>query len=332
MKNNIKKLLWLAMVIIYALSVFLRPAFYVRLFKPEEETGIMMFDSSYANKGFHLLFADLLYALSGENLKETFNPYNIKEAEQGYHMEQTYEKQIINGGNLSYNKISVANTTDKEIDIEKLMENYTLISDRKRFKILIIHSHGTEGYADSSGDRTEDKNKNVVAVGTHLEKELEKYGFDVLHDIKMHDKDDYNKSYTNSLGTTKWYLENYDDIGIIIDLHRDAIENEKGEKIKLTYDTGAEKAAQLMMVVGSNGGGLTHNNYLENLKFAISIQQTGQDMFEGLLRPVNFRDERFNQHLHSNYIILEVGTHGNTLKEAKMSVELFAQVLDKTIK
>ena len=32
MRNNIKKLLWLAMVIIYALSVFFRPAFYVKLF------------------------------------------------------------------------------------------------------------------------------------------------------------------------------------------------------------------------------------------------------------------------------------------------------------
>ena len=332
MRNNIKRLLWFIAIIIYALSVFLKPAFYVKLFKPDEELGIMMFDSSYARKGFHLLFADMLYAISGQELEQTFNAYTPEEAQQGYHTEQAYEKQIINGGNISYNKISVSNTTDKEVDIKKLMENYTLISDRKKFKILIIHSHGTESYADSGDDRTENTEKNVVAIGSHLEKELEKYGFDVLHDVKMHDKEDYNKSYVNSLGTTKWYLENYDDIGIIIDLHRDAIENEQGEKIKLTYDTGAEIAAQLMMVVGSNGGGLTHNSYLENLKFAISLQQTGQDMFEGLLRPVNFRNERFNQHLHKNYIILEVGTHGNTLKEAKTSIELFAQILDKAIK
>ena len=87
-----------------------------------------------------------------------------------------------------------------------------------------------------------------------------------------------------------------------------------------------------MMVVGSNGGGLTHENYFENLKFAIALQKTGQDMFEGLLRPINFRDERFNQHLHKNYIILEVGTHGNTIKEAKVSCELFAQILNSAIK
>lgn len=332
MRNNIKRLLWLIVVLIYAVSVFFRPAFYIKLLKPSEELGIMMFDSSYANKNFLLLLADMIYNVSGQEMRQTFNAYTPQEVQQGYHTEQTYEKQIINGGNVSYNKISVSNTTDKEIDIKKLMENYTLISDRKKFKILIIHSHGTESYSDSGDDRNEDVNKNVVSVGTHLEKELEKYGFDVLHDIKMHDKEDYNKSYVNSLGTTKWYLENYDDIGIIIDLHRDAIENEKGEKIKLTYDTGAEKAAQLMMVVGSNGGGLTHDNYFENLKFAIAVQQTGQDMFEGLLRPINFRDERFNQHLHKNYIILEVGTHGNTLKEAKTSVELFAQILNHSIK
>ena len=71
MRNNIKKLLWLAMVIIYALSVFLRPAFYVKLFKPDEELNIMMFDSSYATKGFHLLFADMLYAMvMGESVND----------------------------------------------------------------------------------------------------------------------------------------------------------------------------------------------------------------------------------------------------------------------
>lgn len=332
MKNTVKRLMLMAVIIIYALSVLINPAFFVKLFNTGEDIGIMMFDTSYASKGFHLLLADALYSLSGQKAQQTFNPYTPIEEEQGFISEQTYEKQIISGGDTSFDKISVSNMTDKKIDIEKLMENYTLISDRKKFKILIIHSHGTEGYADSGGDRTENKNKNVVAIGSHLEKELEKYGFDVLHDIKMHDSEDYNKSYINSLGTTKWYLENYNDIGIIIDLHRDAIENEKGDKIKLTYDTGAEKAAQLMMVVGSNGGGLQHDDFTDNLSFALSLQKTGQDMFEGLLRPVNFRNERFNQHLHKNYIILEVGTHGNTIKEAKTSIELFAQVLDKAIK
>ena len=50
------------------------------------------------------------------------------------------------------------------------------------------------------------------------------------------------------------------------------------------------------------------------------------------MRPIDFRNERFNQQLGENYIILEVGTHGNTLSEAKKSVVLFADILDEYIK
>lgn len=331
MKKNLKEFIWLVVVFVYTVSVFINPSFYAKLFKPDTELSIMLFNSGYARKNFPLLLADMVYAVSGKNDMAQYKTYT-PDADTAENPEAIYEKQVISGGDVSYNKISISNGTDKKINIKNIMENYSLISDRKKFKVLIIHSHGTEGYADSGGSRTEDTGKNVLSIGAHLEKELEKYGFDVLHDVKMHDKDNYNKSYINSLNTTSWYLQTYPDIGIIIDLHRDAIENEKGEKVKLTYDTGEEKAAQLMMVVGSNGGGLTHDNYVENLKFAIALQQTGQDLFEGLLRPINFRNERFNQHLHKNYIILEVGTHGNTLKEAKTSVELFAQVLDNAIK
>ncbi len=331
MKNNIKKAFWLVFSVVYTITVFIKPNVYADILKPQISLSLMLYDLRYADKNIPLLLADFVYNIFGQEAKTVFNAQTIEEAEN-LHSINTREKQIINGGNTSYNKISVSNTTDKKIDIKSLMENYKLISDREKFKILIIHSHGTEAYEDSKDAREEEFERNVVGIGAHLEKELEKYGFDVLHDIKMHDKDDYNKSYVNSLGTTKWYLQNYDDIGIIIDLHRDAIESEEGERIKLTYDTGSEKAAQLMMVVGSNGGGLTHNDYLENLKFAIALQKVGQDMYEGLLRPVNFRDERFNQHLHKNYIILEVGTHGNTVKEAKTSTELFAQILNNAVK
>ena len=331
MRNNIKKVVWTVVVFVYTITVFVKPEVYADILKPQSSLSLMMYDLRYADKNIPLLLADFVYSIFSQEAKVVFNAQTQEEAEN-LHSINTREKQIINGGNTSYNKISISNTTNEKIDIKSLMENYSLIKNRENFKILIIHSHGTEAYENSKDAREEEFQQNVVGIGMHLEKELEKYGFDVLHDVKMHDKDDYNKSYTNSLGTTKWYLENYDDIGIIIDLHRDAIESETGERIKLTYDTGQEKAAQLMMVVGSNGGGLTHDNYLENLKFAIALQKEGQDMYEGLLRPINFRDERFNQHLHKNYIILEVGTHGNTVKEAKMGCELFARILNKAIK
>ena len=87
-----------------------------------------------------------------------------------------------------------------------------------------------------------------------------------------------------------------------------------------------------MLVSGTNQGGLDHENWQENLKFAIGLQAVSNKMYKGLMRPIELRVERFNGHLTPNTLIIEFGTDGNTIKEALASAGLLCEILDEYIK
>ncbi len=265
-----------------------------------------------------------------------FNPEVINELEnENQEPEPVYETQVkyYNSGDfINYDDVLIKNHTKYEINAESLMEGYKPPNKKKSPQILIIHTHATEGFADQTTSRTTDTEKNVVKIGTVLEKHLEEKGFNVLHDIVLHDYPDYNGSYKNSLKTLEWYLEYYPEIDIVLDIHRDAIVTADGNRTKLTYNLQNKKAAQLMIVAGTNQGGLTHDNWRENLKFAIGLQAVANKMHDGLMRPIDLRVERFNGHITNNALIVEFGTDGNTLEEALLSAELFAEIINEYIR
>ena len=273
-----------------------------------------------------------------EGKKDTpvFNPEVVNELEnENQPQTPVYETQVkyYNSGDfINYDDVLIKNHTKYEVNVENLMENYTPPQKKKEPQVLILHTHATEGFADQSTSRTTDTQRNVVKIGEVLEKSLENKGFNVLHDIVLHDYPNYNGSYKNSLATAEWYLEHYPEIDIVFDIHRDAIVNEKGERTKLTYNINGKKAAQLMIVTGTNQGGLNHDNWQENLKFAIGLQGVANKMYEGLMRPVDLRVERFNGHVTKNTLIVEFGTDGNALEEALISAELFAEIINEYIK
>ena len=282
-----------------------------------------------AEKEIRIAYAGYKLADFLRSDKEAFNSYEVKEDEEPEQKTTVVEKKVLSKGNINYKNVAVNNLTGYTVDIPELMENYKHITKKDDMSILIVHTHGTEAYDTEASARSEDINKNVVAVGQVLADELEKRGYNVLHDVKMHDNPSYNGSYANCLKTVKWYFEHYNNIKIIFDVHRDAIEEKDGTRVKLTYENNGKKYAQLMLVSGSNEGGLQHDKFRENLKFAVSLQGTVNSLYDGLMRPIDFRKERFNQHLLENYLILEVGTHGNSLEEAKNSMTIFADAVDR---
>jgi len=94
---------------------------------------------------------------------------------------------------------------------------------------------------------------------------------------------------------------------------------------------GGKDVAQILLVVGSNEGGLSHSNWRENLKFALKIQQIANTKYPGLIRYVILRKERFNQHVAPGAIIVEMGATGNTMEEVLLSADLFTEVLTEII-
>ncbi len=86
-------------------------------------------------------------------------------------------------------------------------------------------------------------------------------------------------------------------------------------------------AAQIMFVIGTDGGGLEHPNWIQNLKLAVKIQEKANEIYPGLMKPIILRNSRYNQNLAKGATIIEIGATGNTMEECLVSMKYFAKLL-----
>ncbi len=233
----------------------------------------------------------------------------------------------------SKNKILIRNETEFGINIDEMLKSplqFDMTGEDP--KVLIIHTHTTECYspegssvysADKS-DRSLNPDENMVAVGKAVKQVLEEKGIKVIHDTTVHDHPSFNGSYENSRKTVEKYKAKHPNLSVVLDLHRDAFIYDDGSKAKFITEINGEKTAQLMLVVGTNGGGLDHPRWRENMKLALKLQSHISKKYPGLMRGVNLRKERFNGHTTLGSMIIEVGSSGNTLSEAVRGAKLAA--------
>ena len=290
--------------------------------------------------------------LNNENEKENENNENEKENENNENEKENANKEIIEVNekkeesqteNINQNPLA-DNFTDKKDSVKirnetnfKLTEDIlnTDSLDIDSSNIIIFHTHTCESYTPSekykynqTGKfRTTDLNFTVSRVGDELTTYLTKYNFNVIHDKTIHDYPAFSGSYNRSYSTVSKILEN-NKADIIIDLHRDAIGNYSSYApiVKI----GDDCCAQLMFVMGTNGGGLTHNNWQSNLKFAIKVQEEADKIYPGLFKAIILRNSRYNQNLGKSACIIEVGSTGNTLEQCLCSMKYFSEVLNIT--
>ena len=264
-----------------------------------------------------------------------------KEPENAKPIEETTISNKTEKGYYTAKGVLVKNETNYEFDPSKLIDEplkFNFKGDGPH--ILIVHSHASESYTatkknyylPTDPDRTENKSYNVVRVGSEIANVLKSRGINVLHDTTLHDYPSYNGSYKRSLETVEKYLKKYPSIKIVLDIHRDAMVKDDGTKIKLVTEINGKKAAQIMLLTGSDQGGLKHPNWRENLKFAIKLQEKFNYMYPTLARPVSFTKERYNTHTTYASIIVEVGTTGNTLEEALISANCIGNVVAEFVK
>lgn len=192
-----------------------------------------------------------------------------------------------------------------------------------------IHQvHGYE-YEATGNYRTTNLNYSVARVGTELTNYLKEKGFNVTHNTTYHDYPAYSGSYARSLNTLEGLLEGKN-TQLVFDLHRDAVgsSNEYAPTIKINDNY----VAQIMFVIGTNGGGLEHPNWVQNLKIAVKIQEKANEMYPGLFRPIIIRNSRYNQHLTNGSSIIEVGATGNTMEQSILSMQCLSNVLAEVCK
>lgn len=86
------------------------------------------------------------------------------------------------------------------------------------------------------------------------------------------------------------------------------------------------------MLYGTDGGGLEHTSWNENLKFAVKLQEKANELYPGLFKPIILRNSRYNQHLAKGACIIEVGATGNTMEQCLNSMKYLSKVMSEVIK
>lgn len=228
--------------------------------------------------------------------------------------------------------VQLRNTSDKSADVSAaLLDTLQWDLYAAQPAVLILHSHGTEsyqnteGYEESAAYRTLDTDYNMISVGDLLAQELEKAGIRVIHDRTLYDAHSYNDAYINAREAIQAHLAENPSICLVLDLHRDSIEDEAGNQVAQTVFSQGATVAPLMLVVGTDYGGLHHPRWQENLSLALKLQLQLEDICPGICRNINLRTQRFNQDLSPGAMLVEVGASGNTRQEALRAAEILAQ-------
>ncbi len=246
-------------------------------------------------------------------------------------------KTLVPTGDAGYTvtgKVYITNSTEHALSIQDLTTSFDAGLTDEEPQILIIHTHGSEAYTPAPGveveysgnHRSTDTRYNVVAVGDVMAQTFGEVGISVLHDRTLYDYPSYSGSYDRSLKAIESYLTQYPSIHFILDVHRDAIEDTEGNEYKVISPVeGVGNAAQVTIVVGSDGSGLPHPKWMENLKLAVAVQQNITQTYPTLLRPILLRNSRYNQHATTGSLLLEVGAAGNSPEEAALAGKLVAR-------
>ena len=224
---------------------------------------------------------------------------------------------------INSSQLVVQNLLNKNCTIQKTTEDVP--------QILIYHTHGSEGYADSVEG---DPNTSVIAVGNRLTQILQDtYGYHVLHDTGIYDTD-RDHAYNVAAPAIQKILQDHPSIEVVIDLHRDGV----ADTTRLATNINGVDMAQVMFFNGLSKTTATgdidylRNPYIEdNLAMSLKMQLAATELYPGFTRKIYLKSYRYNMHLCPKSLLIEVGAQTNTLQEAVNAMDPLAQVLDKVL-
>ncbi|MBQ4047192.1 MAG: stage II sporulation protein P [Clostridia bacterium] len=236
--------------------------------------------------------------------------------------------------------VFVFNGSGKTLDLAALFSKPLAISPvSAEPKVLIYHTHACEAYTpgelDSyttdASDRCTDPVYSVVRVGSEMAAMLRSYGIGVIHDTTLYDEAAYTGAYGRSLESVQRILAKYPSIEVVIDVHRDALNQPDAQKYKLLTEVDGTECAQMMLVMGTDAAAGDHPQWEENLKLALRLQQRLLARSATLMRPIKLTRSSYNQFTAPGAMILEVGANGNALSEAILAGQAFAEELARLL-
>lgn len=250
------------------------------------------------------------------------------------HYEAGSTEQYVNIGNSAYVRNMTKLPNQVIIDANNSKPAFTLTKGSEP-QVLIYHTHTTESYELKEKDyyaanfpiRSRNTNMSVVRVGDEITNCLQQAGIGVIHDTTIHDDPAYKGSYDRSHQTMKKILEKYPSIKVALDIHRDAIANDKGERYAPIANINGRNASQIMIISGCDNGTMNYPNYTQNLAFACLLQRQLEKDYPSLTRPASFKYKYYNQSLTPGTLLVEFGGHANSINEAIYAGWLFGKSL-----
>lgn len=234
-----------------------------------------------------------------------------------------------------YTITSITQLKPEQLNLEEALNmDMSMQQDNQSPQILIFHTHSQEEFADSIPG---DSSTTIVGVGEYLARLLrEKYGYNVIHDTSVYDlvdgKLDRSAAYTYAEKGLEKILKQYPSIEVIIDLHRDGVEDGN----HLVMEVNGKKTAKVMFFNGISyskvNGKLTYlpNPYIgENLAMSLQMKLLGDLHYPGFLRKNYINAYRYCLHYRGKSMLIEVGAQNNTLEEEMNAMELLAELLHR---
>ncbi len=186
---------------------------------------------------------------------------------------------------------------------------------------LVYHTHITETFVPSTGVRfSENLDHTVAKLGEELVNLLQdQYGLPLLHHRGIYDLP-RTPAYEKARPVLEELLVDNPQLDIVIDLHRDGVLR----AVTTTTMNGVE-SGKILIVIGTR-----HPGWESNLSFALRLQQELELVAPGLSRGIRRQNYGYNQDLHPNSVLIEVGGHENTLEEASRTIPYLAEALART--
>ncbi|HBN83813.1 MAG TPA: hypothetical protein DDZ89_08205 [Clostridiales bacterium] len=236
-----------------------------------------------------------------------------------------------------FNNIKFINETGYNIKqiVQELYDNpYSFEFNRESDSILIYHTHTTESFVTQVSDiydseiftRSNDPSENICKVGNALYRSLTgDYGLKAIHDTTVHDYPVFNNAYSNSFKTISGLIKSNQNTGIVIDVHRNALDRDV--KLRLPYETNEGTVAKISFVVATGEIGLPHPNWKQNLQIALRLTNILEEMYPGITDPVYISKYRYNQQVSDGALLVEIGAEGNLLEECVRSSKILAKAI-----
>lgn len=223
-----------------------------------------------------------------------------------------------------------------EIEVLSASDAVEAMASAEGPTVLIYHTHTWEAYEMTEDTtytptetwRTKDERYNMIRVGNELAEALTALGFCVTHDTTAFEPPNLSTAYTRSLEMIEERLARGETYDYILDIHRDAysglwngangVQNEE------------DSYAYVMMLVGKGtgetGAGFDERpDWPENLELAQAITDAMNADVPGIARDVKIKTGRFNQHVSTGALLIEVGNNANTLDEALAACPVIAR-------